>query len=180
MKHIFIFNIIYVWAIVSMGSCAYKNEPIINFAKIELLFQDTSLNNICISKITSNQNYNKFIFMNCGKVYTVIEGLFNIDIYGNDFNDASKKDILKDFKYYSKILNSKGLVGCCLSIDNTLMLKTKDFNLEELELVDTNKIYKKFKYICMTTKNIRMSFVPHEYRSDLFFRRPVYFYYSNK
>ena len=179
MKQLNHFNLICLFAAVSIFSCEDRNDRLINFAKVELLFNDTSLNNICINKIHSNKN-NKYIFINRGEVYTIKKGLLTTDIIGSDITGVSKKRVLEDFKYYSKMLNSKGVVGSCLSIDSTLMFKTNDFDTNELQHVDTNGIYKNYQYICITTEDIRMFFVPHEYYSDLFFRKPFYFYYSNQ
>ena len=180
MKHLNYYNVVCLFFAVFIFSCENKNEEVINFEKIESLFCDTSLNNICIRKIPTNKNFNKFIFINRDKVYIISKGFFYIDVHGNDFNDVSKNEVLKDFKYYSTILNSKGIFGSCLSIDSTLVLETKNFDVKELQLIDTSSIYKKYQYICMTTKDIRLSFVPHEYCSELFFRKPIYFYYSEK
>jgi hypothetical protein len=160
--------------------CDNKQEEAINFAKIELLLKDSSLSNICISIIPSNNKYRKFIFVHHGEVYTIKKSIFQTNIYGNEFNESSPKDVLKDFNYYLNILNSKRIEGSCLSIDSTLILKVRNFDVKELHSIDTLNLHKNFQYICMTTKDIRLSFVHHEYSSDLFFRKPIYFYYSNK
>lgn len=161
-------------------SCDNKDKIIQNFTEVNALLTDSTLSNICIRTIPSNKRFNKFIFIHNGEVYTINKGVFNTNIYGNDFNEISEEEALKEFHYYSNYLKSKGIVGSCISIDSLLMIRLAGFNTENLQPVDTLKLYEKYKYIYFTKKDIRISFVHQEYYSDLFYVQPFYFYYSNK
>jgi hypothetical protein len=174
------FYLVFILQILFFTSCDNNFREIIDFTKIETLLRDTALSRICIRTIPSNSNYNKFIFVNHGEVFTINKGFFKTKIYGNNFSEISPERAIEEFKYYSDVLESKGIIGSCLAIDSLIMLKMDNFNINCLQVTDTLHEYKNYKYLCVTKKDIRLTFVHHEYYSDLFYIKPFYFFYSNK
>ncbi|HLP94654.1 MAG TPA: hypothetical protein VK168_11495 [Saprospiraceae bacterium] len=162
-------------------ACDLRTDVAQDFSTIETLFSDTILSEICIQTVRTNRNFNKFIFIKDGEVYYVNKRLFKTSVYGNHFKEKSEQEVLENFNSYSKLLESKGIIGACISIDSTIKFKLSSFNTKTLQIVDTLNLHKNYKYLCVTKKDIRRSFIlPREYDSNLFYFKPFYFYYSNK
>ena len=157
-----------------------KTSVLYNFECIAPLYSDTSILKVCLMPVPPKRNsFVRYVYVYNCVVYNIKKNaLGEVMVYGNPLNDEVQKRVVINFKQDLDFLHLKGISGSCLSIEKEIKFKIEFFDTHCLDSIDKDHLYNNYEYICISKKDIRESFVPHEYYSPLFNKGNWYFYYS--